>query len=148
MYIRVLAPQIPKIWDVIKFAISKVYKIDKEQAGFIFINVLHELLNDKYQCFVHLSDDEQRTIRAMVFTELCVNKISGKKTLGIPCLYSFNYHAMEDWREFFKLVVDFAKQENAFPINCESGNERVWEIVEYLGFDEVSRNFSYNKGER
>jgi len=143
-YIKVRTPKIPTIWDNIKYVVGKVYRITREQAGGIFIKVLHELLNDRYQCFVHLDDDGEK-LKAMVFTEICVNKISGKKTLGIPCLYSFTYHTMEEWREFFQLIVDFAEQENAFPINCESSNGRVWEIVEHLGFAETSRNFTYNK---
>lgn len=148
MHIRVLPAQIVKIWDVIKFAVAKVYKIEAKQADFIFNNALHELLNDKYQCFVHLSDDGERKIKAIVFTAININKLSGVKTLDIPCLYSFAYHTMEEWDDFFKIILEFSKQEKAFPITCSSNNERVWEICNYLGFEESSRNFTYNKGER
>ena len=148
MYLKVLPEQVVKIWDIIKFAVGKVYKIEEKQADVIFNNALQELLNDKYQCFVHLSDDEERKVKALVATAINIDKFSGKKTLDIPCLYSFSYHTMEEWDEFFQLILGLAEKEKAFPITCTSNNERVWEIAEYLGFKETSRNFEYNKGGR
>jgi len=144
MYLKVLSTQIPQLWDIIKFSVGKVYKIEKN-SDFIFNNVLQNLLNDKYQCFVSLSDD--RKIDSLVITELYIHKISGVRTLNIACLYSFKYRDLEGWKEFFDLIADFAKSQNCSSITAESFNTRIWEIAEYLGFIESSRIFTYKLGE-
>ena len=146
MIIRVRATQIPKFWEIIKFAIIKVYAIPPEDALVITNKALAELEADNYQCFFKLSDDGEQ-IEAMEITTIYIDKFTGQKSLELKCLYSFKYQ--KSWDEFFNFVKEFARSQGCVNkdgkvvITTESSNSRAQEIAESLGFVETFRSYTY-----
>ena len=143
---KLLSNQIPQFWDLIKYAIAKVYNLDEKKAHAIFTQALTELEADNYQCFIKRTDDENKTVISLVITHITTNKWTQLKALNLVCLYSFKYSDMEGWQNFFDFVKEFGIQQGCVQIVAESNNARVWEITEYLGFDEFSRIFVYTIG--
>ena len=147
MIIRVLPVQIPKLWEVIKFACVQADEVNKENMPSYFNELLHSLLSDKAQCFLRLGDD--RTLLAVLITRILVDKITGGKSLFIQALYSWKSADDREWQDDFNFVKEFAEHENCKRISFESRNNKVWKIAEFLGFKENLRKFTLNMdGER
>lgn len=145
MFNRVLPNQIPLVWDVIKFVIPKVFPIEQKDLPDVYNKTLAELMSDKAQCFIK-RNDETKKIEAMEITAINIDKFSGVKTWELKCLYAFSYNDFEAWKEFFNYGLEYAKAQGCQYVTTESSNKRVWEILEMLGFKEISRNFTYKIG--
>lgn len=143
MFNLLLAEQIPQFWELIKYAVAKVYAIKPEDFPVIFNDILQALLASKYQVFIKRSDDGEKKVEAIQISEINVHKITGYKSLNLVCLYSFKYMDTDGWKDFFEFALKFAKSQQCKSITTESRNHRVWEIVKALGFEETVRLFTY-----
>jgi len=142
--VRILATQIPQLWEVVKFACTQADEVDKEDLPYYLNELLHALLSDKAQCFIRLGED--RTLLALISTRVMVDKITGKKYLFIQCLYSFKMVEDEVWKQDWSIILDFIKAEKCSYVSFNSRNERIWEITRMLGFKEKYRRFDYEVG--
>ena len=134
MITKLLSIQVPKFWEIIKFAATKAEEVDNEDLPAYLNWFLHLLLSDKAQCWVRL--DEDRTIIALLMTQITIDKITAKKSLHLRCIYSFRHVPFDLWREDFDLLIQFKKQEKCDNITCASKHKKIWEINDYLGCKE------------
>jgi len=144
MPVRILPVQIPKLWEVIKFACVQADEINREDMPSYFNKLLHALLSDKAQCFLSLNDD--RTVRVVLITQITIDKTTNEKYLFLQCLYSFQKVQDEVWGKDWHFIMDFAKKEQCSYISFNSRNERIWEITKLLGFKEKYRRFDLKTG--
>jgi hypothetical protein len=146
MIIKVRSTQIPKYWEIIKFAIVKVYSIPAEDILDITNKALAELEADNYQCFFRLSDDGEQ-VEAIVITSIILNKFTGEKSLSIETLYSFKLQ--KEWDEFFNFVKEFGRtmgcvnRKGKIVILGYSKNPRAQNIMLDLGFTESFTTYTY-----
>lgn len=132
MIVKLTPTQIPQFWEVIKFVIAKLVKVDDYQS--IFNYALYKLLNDKAQCWVRLNKD--RKVIAVIVTEIQVNKITGYKQLYGSLLYSWRPTGNDEWVEDFNFIVKFATKEQCKQIVCETAVERAGQLYKLYGFKE------------
>jgi hypothetical protein len=139
LFLKVLPVQIPKFWEIIKFAATKADRIEQENLPYYLNELLHSLLSDKAQCFLKL--DENRVLISVIITKIIIDKNSNKKYLSIECLYSFKPVNNQEWMNSLDVLKKFAKSEKCEYISGISKNKRVWEIGEAIGFKELNREF-------
>ena len=142
MIVRILPVQIPQLWEAIKSVYVQVEEINKEDTPFYLNELLHALLNEKAQCFIRLGDD--RTLLGMLITRILIDKVTGRKSLFIQPLYSWKRVEDKEWQDDFNFVKEFAKHEQCKRIYFESGNPKIWQLTEKLGFRENLRRFILN----
>jgi hypothetical protein len=139
MFIKLLAKQIPDVWESIKFAATKVDSISEKDAPLYLNRLLAMLLSDKAQCFIRL--DEERQLIALVITLITIDEITGVKALLIKCLYSFQGVQIEEWAKDLEYIKMFARNNGCFKIITFSNSQRVFEIANEIGFIERYRSF-------
>ena len=139
MVIRAMPSQIPKLWDAIKFAAKAATQMEGKEFEAYLVKLLAALLSDSAQCFVRTDDAKQ--LLALMITRLIGDEVTGKRTLFIECLYSFQRVLDKEWDEDIVVVKEFAKTNKCNYISTYSQIPRVYEIVEKLGFKERFRCF-------
>lgn len=145
MIIRVLPEQIPRFWEVIKFAMSKANNLENNELV-VYLNViLHELLNSKAQCWIRFNDD--RFFMAICITGINVDKQTGEKKLILHCMYSFKAIDNDALKEELLFIKSYAENQKCSCICATSSNKRVWDLALLFGFTEKSRNFYLKIGE-
>lgn len=137
MIIRLLASQIPQVWGAIKYAAVQADEVDSKDVPFYLLELLHSLMSDKSQVFVRL--DKNRAILGVLVTRMSFNKISGKKSLHLQCLYSWKAQSYDTWQGDFVMVKTFAKKAGCDSITFNSRNYAVREIAQKAGFQEQTR---------
>jgi len=137
--IKLVPQQIPVFWEAIKAATTRADEVDAKDYPVYLNKMLHDLLNDKNQCFVRLT--AERVLASILVTQLDDDLLSGKKLLRIKTLYSWQPVAPTEWQEDFKFLRDFAAREKCSRILFDSRNARVQELGASLGFKEVTRSF-------
>jgi hypothetical protein len=139
MFIRLLASQIPDVWEQIKFVATKVDNVNSNDAPLYLNRLLSMLLSDKAQCFVRL--DENRQLIALVITLITIDEITGVKALLIKCLYSFQGVQIDEWAKDLDVIKVFARSNGCLKITTFSNSQRVFEIAQEIGFIERYRSF-------
>ena len=130
MIIKLLPQQIPEYWETIKSSTSKSVSID-------YGTLLHELLNEKIQCWVVFN--ESKSVQALALTRIEANKDTQKKQLHIISFISFALSNNAIYEEGMKLLLDFAKKENCESIVSDIYNEDDRNIISRFGFREKYR---------
>lgn len=141
MLLRVLPPQIPKIWDSVKYTIMKVAEVKEKDYQTVFNYTLRELLSEKMQCWVRLN--EERRLVALLLSEIRINKITGEKDFMLSLLYSWRPTANDEWISDLDEIKIFAKKAECARIIAESSSQRMWNIYELNGFKESIRRYIY-----
>lgn len=139
MLIRVRATQIPRVWDVVKFAADKTNEIEGQEQSF-YNQTLLDLLNDHAQCFVRLSPE--RRIQMVGVTKVVVSPLTNVRLLTIQFLYSFETGG-EVWLEDFGLLREFAEHMECNLITFETKNPGARALAERLGFTEAFRTMAF-----
>jgi len=142
LIIKLLSTQIPHYFEAIKFATTTADEIDKEDLQSYLIELLHDLLSDKAQCWIRL--DENRTIIALLITRFKVNKINSKKSLHLQCIFSYNEVPLNIWQKDFDMLIQFAKQEGCENITFNSRHSKIWELTMSFGCREQFRVFAFD----
>lgn len=139
MTIRVLPNRIPIIWEAIKFSSVKADGVREKDIPIYLTNLLHALLSERAQCFVNL-DDERRLVRIAI-TRVKVDEVTGEKSLAVNSLYGFKPTSVEEWQRDIDTIKDYAKKHGCKRVLACSNNERVFEIVQNVGFENYFRHF-------
>ncbi len=142
MIIRLLSVQIPAYWEIIKFAKMRADELESDKLQPYLVSLLHDLLNEKAQCFLRL--DDNREIIGVLITSLIIDKITDEKQLCLQCAFSRKNVENAEWEKDFKLIKDFAVQEKCKYIFFDSKVHRFWQIAESVGFHEHHRNYRFN----
>ena len=142
MIIKLLSIQIPRYWEIIKFAATKAEEVDEKDLPLYLNWLLQLLLSDKAQCWVRLDND--RNIIALLITQITIDKITARKALHLRCIFSFKHVPFDLWQKDFDLLIQFGKQEKCDNITSASKHEKIWEIISYLGCKETYRSFIYD----
>ncbi len=142
MIVKILSAQVPMFWETIKYVAVKVDEIEESEMPDYLIDLLYALLNDKAQCWVSM--DETRQLNALAITRIQEDKISKKRHLVIQLLYSWKMVDIDTWIKDSTPLVDFAKKEKCICVLASSRNSRIWEIVNAIGFREITRSFRLN----
>jgi hypothetical protein len=140
MIIKLLPTQIPEFWELIKYAIAKVYELEDKDYQSNFNSILFKLLNDKAQCWIRVT--EGRKLIALMITEIQVDRISGDKYLVPDVLYSWRVSDDNQWIGDFEFIKEFAVKEGCKRIIVESKNPRMWQIFNLLDFKDSFRRFT------
>ena len=140
MLIRVRATQIPRVWDVVKFAADKANEIEGREQSF-YNQTLLDLLNDHAQCFVRLSPE--RRIQMVGVTKVVVSPLTNVRLLTIQFLYAFEMGG-DVWTEDFEMLREFAKQMECNLITFETKNPAVLALAQRLGFTEAFRTMAFS----
>lgn len=150
MVIRLPSTQVSEYWEVIKHCLIAVDEVAEKDRQHYLNQRLQALLSDKEQCFLRMEDerneDGNRTLIALMVTELTENDNNGKKRLYVRCLFSFKRVSLEVWQKEFPLLLAFAQKTECADITFNSRNPKVWEIALACGFKEQHRSFIYDLG--
>lgn len=139
MIIKLLSEQIPTFWEAIKFATREANEYDESELPAVFNQLLHQLLSDKAQCFVILS--EEKILRGVVLTMIAFDMINNKKYLNIETLYMFEKAKSEEFLDTYSLCKRYAQAEKCVSFRFKSRNPKVWEIATRFGFIEKYRTY-------
>lgn len=139
MTVRLLSTQIPEFWEAIKYALAQVERFgsDEESLG-AYNRVFASLLNDKSQCFIMYAED--KSLKALMITEIREDLITSVRTLYLRCLYAFLPASNEEWVRDFSVVDTLAKECKCSRISFQTSNKRIENIGKLLGFTQKSVN--------
>jgi hypothetical protein len=139
MVVQLLTTQIPLFWEAIKTAVVKADEVpEKETSGYL-VEMLLDLLSSKTQCFVR--QDEAFNIQSILVSRMLVNRVTGKATAEIQCLYSFVEIKTERWVNEFDVVKKYYTGLGCQSIEFLSKNPRVWQLAKQIGFAEAARKY-------
>ena len=141
--IKLLSLQIPSYWEIIKYTVVRVDRVNEENLQSHLNELLQALLSNKAQCWMRVDQNQNRELIALLITRIEVDKI-GKKFLRLQSLYSFKKVDEDVWIKDIDFIRKFARQMQCSYISLRSESDRVWKIVERLGFKEFRRIFIYN----
>ena len=144
MIIKILPKQIPVFWDAIKYTAVQVDEVDSKDMQPYLNELLHALLSNKAQCFVHLTDE--RILDVILITRILVDKIKEEKYLSIESIFSWTQQNGKTWNEGVEIILRFAKQQGCKYIQGRSRQERVKRLVKSLGFIERFTVFDLQLG--
>lgn len=144
MIVRLLGTQIPRFWDIIKYALKEVEELGTDQERGVYNHVFAKLMQDKMQCFIIVSND---TIVGVIVTEILENEVTFSRTMEIRAVYAFESQDDKVWRQAFSLVKRAAKQEKCFRVLLNFRNPRIIEIAEANGYKEISRVMELSIGD-
>jgi len=142
MFVVKLVPQqIPAFWDTIKYICKETDTASQKNFPVYCNKLLHDLLNEKAQCWVRL--DDNRVLLGMMVTEICHNKQTDETYLHVPALYSWKMVSTEMWLKDWEFFKEFAVKAGCKYIDCQSANPQAWRLFESVGLREVSRSFAF-----
>lgn len=139
MIIRLLPDQVAKFWEHVKWAVASTGRIPESVQGQFFNIGLQQLLTEKAQCWLCLS--EERKLKAIFISRITEHPLHGVKQLQIYSLYGFERISDEDYEEGFNYLVTFAKNAKCKEIFLNSNHPRVWHQVEKNGYEQVYKTF-------
>lgn len=140
MLIQIQSIQIPKFWEVIKFAALNSDDIKEDFVNVYSINLLHDLLSRKKYCYLA---QENNQILFVVILEFRVDKIIDMPYVYFNNLYSFKPQNMDIWKEVFFDLRKIAVVNKCKAIIGESSNFRVGEINDLVGASCIAKKYAY-----
>lgn len=140
MLIRLLSKDIPRYWDIIKQAAKQVDEIDAEHFPAYARELLVALMSDKAQAWLRV--DDQRQITLVCLTRILQNTQLDEKYLYVQAVYSWKREPDTIWQRDVDILKDFARREGCSYIGHVSRNPRIWEVVQNIGFREITRTFA------
>lgn len=139
MVIKLTPDQIPKLWEIIKYAAVNANNIDKKSCPSYLYRLLHKLLSSRAQCFIVMND--KRVIVTVYIIQFIINDITGDKYLSIQSMHSFEAANIETRKEQVNIFKKLAEKEQCKYIHFTSCSEDIWNLSKMLGFQERSRNY-------
>lgn len=141
MFIRLTPDQIPRLWEIIKYAIVHVDDVKEENRPSYLYRLLHKLLSSKAQCFLDL--DDERIVNTVFITQLIIDDTTGEKYLFMRNMYSFKYADDGVRKKQADIFKRFARKEQCSYISLKSPNKRIWRLAEMNEFREKARIFEF-----
>lgn len=141
MFIRLLSADIPRYWELIKFACVKAEEVDAKVMPAYLHDLLVALMSDKAQAWIRV--DENREIVLICVTRILFNAQQDEKYLYMQVGYSWKRLPNNVWFRDFNILKEFGKQVGCSYIGTMSRNSRVWELMLTAKFVESTRIFAY-----
>jgi len=141
MIIKILSVQVPQFWEAIKYTIRVAEALPENQLQPVYIEWLHDLLNDKAQCFISLSPE--RRLRGLILSKIVLDKVTGEKYIQLGSLYAWEQISNEEYVEACNIIAKLGRKEGCTHITARSSNPRVSEIASYLGFKEKYKVYDF-----
>lgn len=137
--VRLLAQQIPLFWDAIKYAVVQADEVEEADLQPYLVDMLHNLLCDKAQCFVAV--DDKRVLQGLIVTRIVKSTVTEEKGLFAQALYIWTLLDGPEWQSAMEVVTQYAKKEGCRTISFNSRNPIVWRKTERMGFREKTRTY-------
>ena len=137
--IKVQPVQVPRIWELIKFAAVRSQEIAPDMFQPFCVRLLHSLLNGRTQCWVRY--DETGTALSVQLTQISNNDIMGIRELLILGLYSFKALTEEEVKEQYSQWKMFAATVGCKRIVSYSSLPRSWQFSEMVGMTPGHRQY-------
>jgi len=132
MHIRVLPPQIPTVWEAVKYAVVQLDEVPPEQLNDYLLWMLQQLLSEKAQCWVTLNED--RVLLNVSLTRIVENPFTKNPELHLQCLYAFQGLTEHTITEALTLYRQFAKKAGCVTVTGSSRHPRACALLEQYGF--------------
>ncbi len=129
------------MWNIIKFTVMMTGEVKDSDIVPYCNELLHALLSDKAQCFMDLDSD--RKVRAVLITRILFDKNTNSEYLFMQSLYGFKLIPEDEFRQGFKLLLEFAKNRKCSSISFNSRNRRLWDYADKYGFKEKYRTYEF-----
>lgn len=139
--IKLLSTQIGTYWELIKTSVMAANEMDQKDSKNYLIDLLHQLLSDKAQCWFRI--DDKRMVTSVLITKIVINKISNEKHLFLQSFYSFQTTSVELFQELQSLLMQFAEKEQCSRIFFISSDNEAFKIAKSFGYLETGRNFAW-----
>ena len=134
--------QIPRFWEVIKFAAIKSNYIEEEFKERYLNRLLYQLLSGKAQCFIRL--DKDRKLQMIGLTKIIVDDVIDDKTLFAIGLYSFEKVSNEIWLDDVEELRRFALASKCKSVSAWTVNSKVVDLLKGLGFEDRFKVLTLN----
>jgi len=140
MHIRVLPPNIPKVWEAVKYAVVQLDEIPNEQLPDYFVWLLQQLLSEKAQCWITLNED--RVLLNVSITRITTHPFTKEKVLHIQCLYAFQGLTDTTVAEALSLYKEFAKSVGCRTVTGASRHPRACTLMEKHHFQPEYKTYT------
>lgn len=140
MLIKLPITQIPSYWNLIKIGTVKSDNVKDEDVSTYCKNLLLRLYKKDIQCILKCDEDKQ--IQAVILISFKMNKLNSEKFMQIDNLFAVSKVKMEDWQVALEQLVKFARNEDCGYVTAESGNKRIWEILDKYSFIASSKKYT------
>ncbi len=140
MLIKLLPNQIPKNWELIKYAAVTADEVEEKDIGAYSIDLLFRLLNSKALCILSVS--KERKVQRVLIVSFEYNTVTRTKSLFFNTLYGILPVEKAEWLEETAQICDFAKKEGCAKILHTTKNSVIMDYAEKYGFSECSKNYS------
>jgi hypothetical protein len=137
MFIKLTPSQVPKLWEAIKFAISRTGDISEKDQPLYLNRLLHALLSGKAWCIIRMGED--RKLLGIGILRIISNDVTGENAIFIESIYSFALTSINLWKEVLDITIKYAKKENCSKVTAYSSNPKIFELAKKLGFNERYR---------
>jgi len=140
MLIQIQAVQVPKFWEVIKFAAVKSDGIEDDVMQTYCLTLLQDLLSGKKVCFVGQKEEK---ISFVVIIEIKFDNLRGYNYLHFLNIYSFFPQDDKIWKEGFTDLYKIALATKSKMIVGESGNDKIDYLAHLIGINVISKKYVY-----
>lgn len=133
--------QIPKFWEAIKYAAVATDNVEEQYRPQYLNGLLHDLLSSKAQCFVRISDGEDRQLQSVMITRFVVDVVRNEKSLFIQSLFSFEHASEEQWLREFEHVKEFGRKNDCTCMVTWTNNDKAVRLSNIFGMRPGYRSF-------
>lgn len=140
MLIKVPITQIEMYWELIKSGAVASDGVAYEDIPVYARKLMIDLLTEAKTCV--LKCDAERNIEAMGIFSFHEDKSNDVKYMLLNNLFGTKQVSLEDWDEEFKQLYKLAIKEGCKYIRADSKNERLWDMMKRVGFDESIRVYT------
>jgi hypothetical protein len=132
--------QIPKYWEIIKFAAVNADEIKYADVPDYCVRLLLDLLNTKVECILSL--DKDKNIQRVLLVSMIEDEVTKDKKLMLRNIYSFVKSPPNVWKEETGVVFEWAKKTGCTKVFLTTANRAVAGLANLYGMSEASKNFN------
>lgn len=141
MLIQIQAIQIPKFWEVIKFAALNSANIKDEFILYYCIELLQDLLSGKKLCFI---GEEDQQIQFVFILSLQQDKMKSYKYMYINNLYSFQKQNTDKWIIVLNDIIKISKKAGCKKVQWDTKNNRIIQLSKEMKSEFLGHLYCYN----
>ncbi len=127
--IRIVSTQIPKFWEVIKYAALNSAQVYEEYQTTYCVNLLIDLLSGKKECFIV---KENSNIAVVLLLSFYIDRYIDKPGIIIDNIYSFTKNARRFFPEIERDLFKLAEVTNSKVAVIETANAAIIESISNL----------------
>ena len=132
MIYQLLADDIVKHWDLIKFGALKTTDTPNEEL--FCLGLLKNLLSNKNQAWLYMG--EGRSIKSLIISAI-IKDVGDVKHLSLPHIYAYQSSTIKEQNEVMESMIKFAKELKLASIIGYVSDERVLNLAYRNGFKKV-----------